>query len=147
MPGDLPEMTRIRTSVRENHMSVEEMAAVGITPASVIEMMATTSRCWIASVDGQPAGFSIAIAPKATVFALFVHPQFEGHGIGARLLAEAEAWLFGQGCDEIWLDTGATPEIRAHGFYLRQGWRVKGPGAPGELRYIKGRPVNSSPAM
>ncbi len=132
-------MTRIRTSVRENHMSVEEMAAIGITPASVIEMMATTSRAWIASIGGRPAGFSMAIAPRATVFALFVHPDFEGRGIGARLLSEAEAWLFDQGCDEIWLDTSTTPDIRAHGFYLRQGWRAKGPGAPGELRYTRRR--------
>lgn len=141
VPGDLPEMTRIRTSVRENHASVEELAARGITPASIIDMMATNSRTWLALVDGLPAGFSMAIAPKATVYALFIHPDHEGRGIGKRLLAETETWLFEQGCAELWLDTGEEPEIRAHGFYLRQGWTLKGPGDPGELRYIKRRPA------
>jgi GNAT superfamily N-acetyltransferase len=141
LPSDLPEMTRIRTSVRENHMSVEELAARGITPASLIAMMATDSRTWLALVDGVPAGFSMGIVHKATVYALFIHPDYEGRGIGKRLLAEAEAWLFAQGCAELWLDTGEEPEIRAHGFYLRQGWILKGPGDPGELRYIKCRPA------
>ena len=141
LPSDLPEMTRIRTSVRENHSSVEEMAARGITPVRIIEMMATNSRTWLALVDGVPAGFSMSIAPKATVFAVFIHPDYEGRGIGKLLLAEAESWLFEQGCDEIWLDTGQEPEIRAHGFYLTQGWALKGPGDPGELRYIKRRPM------
>jgi GNAT superfamily N-acetyltransferase len=141
LPSDLPEMTRIRTSVRENHASVEELAARGITPASIIAMMATDSRTWLALVDGVPAGFSMGIVHRATIYALFIHPDYEGRGIGKRLLAEAENWLFGQGCEELWLDTGQEPEIRAHGFYLRQGWTLKGLGDPGELRYIKRRPA------
>ena len=147
VPSDMDAMARIRTSVRENHMSVEGMAAVGITPASVLEMLATTSRGWMASIDQVPAGFAIANAAKATVFAMFVHPDYEGRGIGKRLLAETESWLFAQGCDEIWLDTGQEPKIRAHGFYRRLGWILSGPSVPGELRYIKRRPVDMQRAI
>jgi dimethylamine monooxygenase subunit A len=144
-PADMADVTRIRTSVRENHLSVAQMAALGITPASFLELLNTTGRAWVAAIDETLVGFSVANAGKSTLFGLFVQPDHEGMGIGKGLLAEAEAWLFAQGCREIWLDTGAEPELRAHGFYRRQGWALKGPGVPGELRYIK-RASDSLPA-
>lgn len=36
---DLPAITQVRTSVRKNHLSVEQMAARGITEATVAAAM------------------------------------------------------------------------------------------------------------
>jgi hypothetical protein len=42
--SDVATLFRIRTSVKENHQSQEELAALGVTPESVGEMLRTTSR-------------------------------------------------------------------------------------------------------
>ena len=136
---DMAAITRIRTSVRENHLSVAEMAAWGITPESVADLLRSTGQAWIARLDGTDAGFVIADAANATVFGMFVHPDCEGRGLGRRLMAEAEAWLFARGCTELWLSTDIDRKVRAHGFYRRLGWIESGFDAHGESRYIKRR--------
>ena len=37
----MAEITRLRTSVKENHLSVEEMAERGITPAGILADLRT----------------------------------------------------------------------------------------------------------
>src|SRR5690606_15528366 len=53
--GDIATLFAIRTSVRENHQSVEELAGIGVTPETIAAMLLSTSRAWIAEVDGVPA--------------------------------------------------------------------------------------------
>lgn len=136
---DVEELFRIRTSVMENHQSREELAGIGVTPGTVVEMLRSTASAWIAEVNGHPIGFSLADAARETVFALFVQPAFEKRGIGRMLLDRAEDWLWEQGCGRIWLLTGAEPHIRAHGFYRRQGWRLNGEVSRGQVKYVKER--------
>lgn len=54
-------------------------------------------------------------------------------------MAQAEAFLFLDHAT-IWLTTGADPNLRAHGFYRRLGWREVGFAADGQRRYEKDRP-------
>ena len=50
--ADLPEITRIRTSVVDNHLSVDQMAEIGITLDSIAaEMTSGHLGCWVA-MDG-----------------------------------------------------------------------------------------------
>jgi len=59
------------------------------------------------------------------VVGLVVGASQRGAGVGARLLARAEAWALGQGVALVQLRSNVTRE-RAHGFYLRAGYeRVK----------------------
>jgi len=88
--SDVEALFDIRTSVHENHQSLEELAAIGVTPASVGEMLRTTSRAWLAEVDGQPVAFSMADAQQGTIFAMFVRPGYEGFGLGRALMQETE---------------------------------------------------------
>lgn len=129
----------IRTSVVENHQSRLELASIGVTPASVATMLNRTCRAWIAIVDGTPAAFSMADASRATIFAMFVRPGYEGMGLGRRLMHDAASWLFGRGIDEIWLTTGDDPDLRAHGFYRHLGWSLAGAAEDNQLKYIKRR--------
>jgi GNAT superfamily N-acetyltransferase len=133
--ADVEAMFDIRTSVRENHQSREELAALGVTPFSISEMLRTSGRAWIADVNGVPAGFSLADADERTIFGMFVRPEYEGRGLGRALIAHAEQWLFDY-TDEIWLTTGSDPSIRANGFYRHLGWRQGGTNERGENRYI-----------
>ncbi len=124
--------------MRENFQSRAELAEIGVTPDSISEMLQTTSRAWIAVADGVPAAFSMADRELATVFGMFVRPQFEGHGLGRQLMQRAEAWLFDY-CDDIWLLTGSDPQIRANGFYLHLGWQTVGVQEDGQIKYCKTR--------
>jgi GNAT superfamily N-acetyltransferase len=141
--ADMAAITHIRTAVVENHLSVEQMAAVGITPESIARLLRTSGRAWIGAIGGVDAGFAIADAAEATVFGMFVLPSHEGRGLGRRLMAAAEAWLFASGCRALWLSTDSDPKVRAHGFYRRLGWAPDGmtvgvDGSP-EIRYVKRR--------
>lgn len=50
---DIETLFEIRTSVKENHQSREEIAALGITPATVAEMLQNDYRAWGAEMDHQ----------------------------------------------------------------------------------------------
>ena len=58
--ADLPELTRIRVSVKENAMTEAELAAAGITHESMAEKPSTRCKGRVAESDGRRAGFSIA---------------------------------------------------------------------------------------
>ncbi len=141
--SDVTTLFRIRTSVNENHQSQEELAAIGVTPGSVGEMLHTTSRAWLAEIDDEAVAFSMADAEQGTIFAMFVRPGYENRGAGRALMREAEEWLFSQGHDEIWLLTGSDEKLRANGFYIHLGWNVEGVEADGQLRYVKHKQPSS----
>ncbi|HEY9747337.1 MAG TPA: GNAT family N-acetyltransferase, partial [Allocoleopsis sp.] len=87
---DIETLFEIRTSVRENHQSREEIAALGITSDTITEMLQADCRAWVAEMDHQPIAFSIANATKQTIFGMFVLPAYEGHGAGRALMQQAE---------------------------------------------------------
>jgi GNAT superfamily N-acetyltransferase len=123
--GDLPQITIVRTSVLENHLSVEQMARVGITPQGIAEQMTSGAlKCWVAEQDGVIVGFSMAERDTANIFALFVLPAFEGRGLGSMLLQASEAWLRELGHSHSILNT--EPGTRAFAFYRRKGWEETG---------------------
>lgn len=132
--ADIPMLFEIRLAVRENAMTADALAANGVTPAAVAEMLATTAAGWIADAD---AGFAIADAEDGNLFALFIRPGQEGRGLGRALLRRAEAWLASQGWREAWLLTGADRALRAQRFYRAAGWRVAGGAPSGEQRFIR----------
>lgn len=139
--ADPPALFEIRTSVRENHLDVVQLAARGVTLASVAAMVAgDDARTWVAEEDGRVVAFSIADARTGTLFALFVRPECEGRGHGRALLEAAERWLFDAGWEIIWLQTGREPGNRAHHLYRAAGWTLVGEADHDDVRYEKTRP-------
>ena len=140
-PQDIETLFDIRTSMVENYQSREEIATLGITPASVAEMLLGDCRAWIAELDGQAIGFSIADKVEGTIFGIFVHPQFEARGAGRLLMTATEDWLRSHGVKEAWLLTGNDPQLRAYGFYLHLGWIAVGAETDGvfsgEMKFVK----------
>ena len=140
---DIETLFEIRTSVVENYQSREEIAELGITPKSVAAMLETDCCAWIAEIDAQPIGFSIANAAEKTIFGIFILPAFEGRGAGRALMHAAENWLWFKGSEEIWLVTGNDPSLRAYGFYLHLNWIPVGIESSGdfkgEMKFIKRR--------
>jgi GNAT superfamily N-acetyltransferase len=120
-PADMDQITHVRTSVKENHLRIEGMAALGITREGVIaDMLAGHYGCWVAEDHGMIAAFSMADRRDGSIFALFTLPGKAGKGFGTRLLAEAESWLTARGIEEAWLSTGRGTV--AEKFYARRGW-------------------------
>ena len=120
--ADLPAIMRIRTSVTENHLSIEQMAEIGITHDSfAAEMVAGDLACWVAHEDGEVVGFSLADRRDGSVFGLFMDAAHDRKGHGSALLAACETWLREQGHAKARLTTGR--DTTALGFYLRRGWQ------------------------
>lgn len=135
--ADVPDLFEVRTSVRENHLTVDGLAEYGITAETVPGMLRGSGRGWVAEVAGQVVGFVMVDSEEATVFALFVRPEHEGRGIGRALLEVAERWLVERGVGEIWLLTDRDPAVRANGFYRHLGWRDDGVQDDGQVRFVK----------
>jgi GNAT superfamily N-acetyltransferase len=132
--ADIPAIFAIRTSVRENHLSMEALERMGITPDAIREVLQAAPCLWVAEIDGEPAGFSMADADDGCVFAAFVRPEWEGQGIGRCLMQKAEEFLF-ERHDRIWLETDG--KSRAAGFYRSLGWHVIETLPSGDVRFEK----------
>lgn len=136
-PDDVAGMFEVRTRVRENHMSLEALADLGITAETLPEMLRGTGRGWVAHDGESLVAFAMADSNEATVFALFVRASHENRGLGRMLMNEAERWLLSEGCTEIWLLTDADLDVRANGFYRHLGWREDGIQDDGQVRFKK----------
>ena len=135
---DVEALFDIRCSVRENHQSREELAALGIVPATIAEMITSGDYLtFIADEQGWPAGFAMAQISEGYVFACFVKPEFERRGIGRALMNGLEDGLRRAGLKEAWLLTGADQKLRAVGFYRHLGWREGGFLDDGQIRFVK----------
>ncbi len=134
---DIETLFKIRTSVVENHLSRQELANLDITPATVAMMLQTDCCAWVAEIDRELIGFSMADAAQRTIFVISVLPAYEGRGVGRALMEKAEQWLWSLGFTEIWLLTGNNPKLRAYGFYQHLGWIPNDVQPDGLIKFIK----------
>ena len=113
---DIPAMSTIRLSVKENTLSDPSR----VTEQMYRDYLEMLGRGWVAEVDGEVVGFSYADKTDASIWALFVAQDYEGRGIAKRLLNAAVEWLFGLGHESVHLST--SKGTRADRFYAGQGW-------------------------
>ena len=137
---DIPAIFEVRTSVRDNHLSVEQMAEMGITQETIRQALREEPCIWVALEGGLVVGFTMADAADACVFAAFVRPEWAGQGIGRGLMERAEAFLF-ERHSSIWLHTDSSSS--AVGFYERLGWERMPDVEHRDARFEKHRPKAS----
>jgi GNAT superfamily N-acetyltransferase len=121
-PGDVPALFDLRPRTRENALTVEQLARLGITVESVIESFSVSHKGWLCADAGQVVGFSIADRSTGELAVVAVLPDYEGRGIGGKLMELAESWLWESGCPRAWLTTDVDTSLRAYGFYRHRGW-------------------------
>jgi len=114
--SDIPAMSSIRLSVTENTLSEPSR----VTEKMYRDYLELLGRGWVADIDGVVVGFSYADKTDASIWALFISPDYEGRGIAKRLLQVAVDWLFALGHNSIHLST--SKDTRADRFYTGQGW-------------------------
>jgi len=78
-------------------------------------------------------GFSIVSLADKNAWALFVHPAYEGKGIGKKLQELMLDWYFSKTTDTIWL--GTAPHTRAEQFYRHTGWKENGMHGKQEIKF------------
>jgi ribosomal protein S18 acetylase RimI-like enzyme len=125
-PRDIPELLVLRTLVKENRLSSDDLILMGITEETVTAKLSSTYKGWLCrDQSGRAAGFSIGNKADGELWVVAVLPEFEKQGIGKKLMLLVQGWLF-QFHDELWLTTEHDPKNRAYGFYRHLGWRETG---------------------
>ncbi len=109
--------------MRENPYSIEALRREGITEETVATMLATTHRGWVCEIEQEIVGFSIGNRSNGEFWVIAVLPEFEGRGIGRKLMEQAVQWLRANACAGIWLWTSPDISTRAYAFYRKFGWQ------------------------
>ena len=84
-----------------------------------LEARCTSAMTWVASVDGEVAGF-IAFEPDGHVDLAFVHPSHQGQGVARALHAEVEAEARRRRLARLFTEAS----LAARPFFERAGYRV-----------------------
>ena len=125
--ADIEELLDVRAATRENAISRERLAQMGITAASIAEGLASgVTKGWVAVSEARIVGFCMGDSQRGEVLVLAVLPDAERRGIGKTLLSLAVEWLRSFNPARIWLGAPRNPAVRAHGFYRSLGWRPTG---------------------
>jgi GNAT superfamily N-acetyltransferase len=127
--ADIPQYMTVRMAVRENQLSSPDR----VTEQDNIDYLTKRGKGWVCEVGGQIVGFAIADLQDHSIWALFVHPDYEQQGIGRQLHRLMLDWYFSQTTHPVWLST--SPGTRAEEFYRRHGWRETGRTTSGEVRF------------
>lgn len=137
-PEDWARITEVRNAVRENRLSPANVSRVENTARWIYQ----NGAFWVWEQDGAVQGFAAADARDGSIFALFVHPDYQGRGIAQALLLLAceDLRAAGHGMARLTTDPGT----RAERFYLRNGWTDTGRREKGEIvfeRALTRRPL------
>lgn len=123
-PGDAPALTEIAHAAKRHWAYPERWIelwkdTLTITPAFILN-----NEVYIASVDGEIAGFSALSAAEDKVWLehLWVSPRHIGTGVGKALFAHATAIAAATGAPAMEIES----DPNAEGFYLRMGARRVG---------------------
>lgn len=126
---DLSQIQILRNSVKENRLSNPAL----VSDKDCEDDSTIRGKGWVCEIDGCVVGFSIADIRGYNVWALFVHPEYEGKGIGKKLHNLMLDWYFNQTQKTVWLSTARG--TRAEEFYKGAGWQVVGMHGKGEIKF------------
>lgn len=119
---DMQAIFDVRVATWHNANGLQELTELGITHDTVRKMLESTHKGWLCESNSQVVGFAIGNKQTGEMWVIAVLKEFEGHGIGGRLINKVEEWLFENGWKEIWLTTDTDENYRAVGFYRHLGW-------------------------
>ncbi|MFC0116577.1 GNAT family N-acetyltransferase [Pseudoalteromonas xiamenensis] len=129
--NDIPQLQVIRGAVKENILSDPRK----VTAEMYEDYLDKCGRTWLCESEGKIVGFAAANRETANIWALFIDPEFEGLGIGQKLMSQMLTWLAYLGHTQANLSTDN--KTRAARFYLKNGWKLVKQYDDGEIEFIK----------
>jgi GNAT superfamily N-acetyltransferase len=126
---DIAQIQIVRHSVKENVLSNPAL----VTDADCKEYITQRGKGWVCEVNNQIVAFAIADLVGHNIWALFVHPEHAGMGIGKHLHMIMLDWYFSQTQTKVWLSTA--PGTKADTFYRMNGWKETGITKSGEVKF------------
>jgi D-alanine-D-alanine ligase-like ATP-grasp enzyme/ribosomal protein S18 acetylase RimI-like enzyme len=87
-------------------------------------------RFLVGEVDGRLAGYACwgtidGTQASVDLYWIAVHPDFQGQGIGAALLDDAEAWIAASGRTRVYVETSTRAQYEStRGFYRARGYEL-----------------------
>ena len=125
--SDLDICAEIRGATRDNSIDKATLIAIGVTTEIWSPKLENGTYIGMVALDkGEVIAYCYGNTQTGEVLVLAVLPEYEGHGVGKKLLFLVVDCLFSQGLTELWLAAGANSNIRAYGFYRHVGWLPTG---------------------
>jgi GNAT superfamily N-acetyltransferase len=122
-PADIAACVDLRGRTRENAVSAQRLAVVGITVASWANDVETGALSGFVCTEGDRiAGYCFGDIASGEVVVLALLPEYESQGAGRRLLSLVVDRLSAAGHERLFLGCSADPKTRSHGFYRHLGW-------------------------
>jgi ribosomal protein S18 acetylase RimI-like enzyme len=126
-PDDIPACVILRGQTRQNAVSVERLAALGITEESWADDVRSGSLPGYVCTDDQSiAGYCFGDKSSGEIVVLALLPAYEARGIGRHLLSLVVKHLRDLGHKRLFLGCSADPTTRSYGFYRHLGWTSTG---------------------
>lgn len=126
-PDDIAACVILRGKTRQNAISEERLASMGITVESWAEDVRSGALPGYVCVDaGEIVGYCFGHKTSGEVIVLALLPAYEGQGIGRRLLDLMVTHLGALGHERLFLGCSPDPATRSHGFYRHLGWTSTG---------------------
>jgi len=126
---DIPAIQVIRNSVRENMLSDPSL----VTDEDCKEFITERGKGWVCEIENTIVGFAIADLENNNIWALFIHPYYEGKGIGQQLHDIMLDWYFSHTKVPLWLSTEFN--TRAESVYRKAGWMPVGTHGEDEIKF------------
>lgn len=124
---DIEGLFEVRAATRDNAVSRDALAKLGITADSVATGLSSgRTKGWVCEHGSQVVGFCTGDLATGEVLVLSVLPQYEGRGIGRKLLSLVVGELCAARARRLWLAASSDPAVRSYGFYRALGWRPTG---------------------
>jgi N-acetylglutamate synthase-like GNAT family acetyltransferase len=124
VPSDIATCIALRGKTRENAVSVERLAQLGVTLASWSAGVASGDLLgYVCLEHGQIVGYCFADKRRGEIVVLVVMPAWEGKGIGKNLLDLMVTDFAKLGFQTLFLACSLDPKVRSYGFYRHLGWK------------------------
>jgi ribosomal protein S18 acetylase RimI-like enzyme len=127
LPSDIAACIELRGKTRENAVSVERLRQLGVTQASWSAGVASHDLPGYVCLEReQIVGYVFANKHTGEIVVLALLPEWEGKGIGKRLLQVIVTDLAKLGFRKLFLGCSSDPQVRSYGFYRHLGWKSTG---------------------
>ena len=126
-PDDVPECVEIRGTTRENAVSVQRLARMGITVESWAEEVRSRAMLGFLCADEElVAGYCFGERAAGEIVVLALRPAYEARGIGRHLLSLLVRRLHDLGHARLVLGCSPDSAKRSFGLYRHLGWTSTG---------------------